>query len=237
MRKLLRRTLLIGICGCGLLLAPGSASAAMTLGETFTPTVDFGGSGIFIQTASPGDVYTVPSDGVITSWSFEAASSAGSPLKLKMLRRVNDTDFTTVGDSQLETPALGTLNTWPTRIAVKAGDVPAEFYSDDSLNTLSYRDVPGYVTQELDTGLDPPPGTTATYEPANGSSHQIDLSTVLEPDADHDSFGDETQDQCPGTAGPLNGCPAPKPHKKCKKKKKHKSGAVIAKKCKKKHHH
>jgi hypothetical protein len=236
MRRLLRRTLLIGIVGSGLVLGPGSASAATTLGQTFTPTVDFGGSGIFVQTGSPGDVYTVPFDGVITSWSFEAASSAGSPLKLKMLRRVNDTDFTTVGDSQLQTPALGMLNTWPTRIAVKAGDVPALFYSDDSTNTLSYRNVPGYVTQELDTGFDPTPGTTATYEPANASPHQIDLSAVLESDADHDGFGDETQDRCPGTAGPQNGCPAPH-KKKCKRKKKHKSGAVIAKKCKKKHHH
>jgi hypothetical protein len=35
-------------------------------------------------------MYTVPSDGVIHSWSFRAAASEAPPLKLKMLRRVND---------------------------------------------------------------------------------------------------------------------------------------------------
>jgi hypothetical protein len=209
-------------------LAP-SAFGAVTIGQTFTPDVDFGGSGIFIQTGSPGDMYTVPSDGVITSWSFQAAASEAPPLKLKMLRRVNATDFTTVGDSQSETPTLGMLNTWPTRISVKAGDVPAEFYSD---STSSYRDVPGYVTQEDSTGVDPAPGMTFSYEGANPMSHQIDLSAVLEPDADHDGFGDETQDQCPTKAATQGPCPK----KRCKHKKKHKSDAVIAKKCKKKHH-
>ena len=35
------------------------------------------------------------------------------------------------------------------------------------------------------------------------------LNADVEPDADADGFGDETQDQCLGQAGPDNGCPAP----------------------------
>ena len=83
--------------------------------------------------------------------------------------------------------------------------------------------------------LDPPElSVGATSSAFHQENFQQDISAVLEPDADHDGFGDETQDQCP-TNGTTQG-PCPK-KKKCKHKEKHKSGAVIAKKCKKKKHH
>jgi hypothetical protein len=229
----------------GLLAASASpAGAAVTIGQTFSPNDFFGGSGVFIQSGSPGSSYVVPSDGVITKWSFEAPAGVTPPMKLKMVRPAGGNDFTTVGDSQLESPAPGILNTWPTRIAVKAGDLPAHFYTD---TTFSFRAAAGYNAHYISgspgaSGLDPPAGTSTTYQADPGD--QIDLSAVLEPDADADGFGDETQDQCP-TNGTTHGtCPAtlatttptPQAKKKCKKKK-HRSAAVTAKKkCKKKHH-
>ncbi len=51
-----------------------SAGAAVKIGETFAPETEAGLAGVFIQSSSPGNSYTVPSDGVITSWSFEAAA-------------------------------------------------------------------------------------------------------------------------------------------------------------------
>ena len=187
-----------------------SAGAAVTVGQTFTPEQDFGGSGVFIQSGSPDNSYTIPTDGVITSWSFEAiGSEATPPLKLKVVRHAGGDDFTTLGDSQLQTPNPGVLNAWPTRIAVKAGDLLAHFYSD---STFGYRSPPGYKTNEIsgspgDPSLDPPPGTTITYEPPSASSHQHDLAVVLESDGDRDDFGDETQDKCLGTPGSFSGCP------------------------------
>jgi hypothetical protein len=80
------------------------------------------------------------------------------------------------------------------------------------------------------------------------SLHFRNQSADLEPDADGDGFGDETQDQCLGTAGSQNGCaaasapvapPAPAKKKKCKKhKKKHSASSAKKKKkkCKKKKH-
>jgi hypothetical protein len=60
---------------------------------------------------------------------------------------------------------------------------------------------------------------------------------VIEPDADGDHFGDETQDKCPSNPAAQGTCPPAKP-KKCKKKKKAKKRAAAAKakkkKCKKK---
>ncbi len=230
MRKVL---FAIGVLGLFGVLAP-SASGAVTVGQTFTPDLNFGGPGTFIQSSSPDNSYTVPADGVISSWSFEAAAGTTAPLKLKVVRSAGGADFTTVGDSQLETPESSSLNTWPTRISVRAGDLMGHFYTAlDS--TISYRDASGFNTDELccnDPVLDPPPGTTATYDP--NVDLQIDVSASLEPDADQDGFGDETQDQCPTDAGTQGPCPVtPVKKKKCKKKHKH-SAESAKKKCKKK---
>jgi hypothetical protein len=87
----------------------------------------------------------------------------------------------------------------------------------------------------IDFLLSDVPPSTQTF--TAGGNVQLDVSARLEADADHDGFGDETQDQCP-TNGTIQGpCPVtPAKKKKCKKRKKHKSAAAIAKKCKKKHH-
>jgi hypothetical protein len=78
----------------------------------------------------------------------------------------------------------------------------AHFYSD---TTFSFnRPVSGFGTHE--GSGDPPPGTTKTYAP--NTDNQIDVSAVLEPDADRDGFGDESQDRCVGTPGTANGCPS-----------------------------
>jgi hypothetical protein len=54
------------------------------------------------------------------------------------------------------------------------------------------------------TSGDPAPGTTATYEQVDEIG--LDIAAVLEPDADNDGFGDETQDQCLGQVGDQDGC-------------------------------
>jgi hypothetical protein len=68
------------------------------------------------------------------------------------------------------------------------------------------------------------------------------FAVFVEPDADHDGFGDETQDQCPTDASTQGPCPvAPVTpvttvkKKKCKKhKKNHSASSAKKKKCKKK---
>jgi len=39
------------------------------------------------------------------------------------------------------------------------------------------------------------------------AANRVEISARLEPDIDHDGFGDETQDKCLGLAGSQNGCP------------------------------
>ena len=68
------------------------------------------------------------------------------------------------------------------------------------------------------------------------TAFRVNAQAVVEPDADHDGFGDNTQDQCPSNGTTQGPCPVTPSKKKCKHKKKHHSAAVVAKKCKKKHH-
>jgi hypothetical protein len=84
------------------------------------------------------------------------------------------------------------------------------------------------------TVADHPLGASLFYGTA--IPQQIQLQGTIEPDADGDGFGDETQDRCLGSKGLATGCAA----KKCKKvKKKGRKRASEAKtkkkKCKKRH--
>jgi hypothetical protein len=65
------------------------------------------------------------------------------------------------------------------------------------------------ATSMATTGVDEPPDGTSirTWGAAPWPSSRVSVSASLEPDLDHDGFGDETQDKCLGTAGPENGCP------------------------------
>jgi hypothetical protein len=58
----------------------------------------------------------------------------------------------------------------------------------------------------LADGISAPP----TFGPFNNVREMLYQATI-EPDADHDGFGDETQDKCPGMPGPAQGCPVGAP--------------------------
>jgi hypothetical protein len=209
-----KRFSLASLSACAALLAGSTApaDAAVTVGETFTGSGLWGGSGVMLQVSSPGNLYAMPDDGVITTWRYQASPGDTPPLKVKALRHAGGVDFTTVGESRLETPTPGALNTWPTRIAVSRGDVLGLYFSDDTSGGYRSGVSAEYATTEIsgdpgDPMVDPPPGTTTSYESPDPGM-QVNVSAVLEPDTDRDGFGDETQDKCVGTPGPSNGCPS-----------------------------
>jgi hypothetical protein len=68
-----------GLCAA----LPAAASGAVTIGETFTPNLGCGSPNLSLQAVSPGGLYSAPSSGVVTSWSFQAAAAANSPTGLK----------------------------------------------------------------------------------------------------------------------------------------------------------
>jgi hypothetical protein len=197
------RSFMALIAASAALLGATPASAAVQIGQTFAPdpTVPCGADITVLQVGTtPSGQYTVPSPGVITSWSFQAGASAPG-LKLKVGRPQGGDVFTIVGDTELRSPATNTVNVFPARIAVTSGDVIG-IYSPTGGPCGA--DVAGFNVRI--TNGDPPPGSTV---PMSFTTGRLDLSAVVEADADGDAFGDETQDQCPGQAGPVNGCPMP----------------------------
>lgn len=191
----------IGVGLCGLLacfFALGSvAGAATDMGGTFVPSS--GSAGVtFFQTASPGSSYAAPSNGVITQWSFRADGSPPS-LKLKVVRSAGGGNYRVVGESALTSQVPSQLNTHLTRIPVQTGDVIGLYVA--LAGPMAYTQGPGNAFFGL-MGLagDPAPGTT------DGSIDEgqfpLDVAARLEPDADGDGFGDESQDNCPAAANP-----------------------------------
>jgi uncharacterized repeat protein (TIGR01451 family) len=168
--------------------AAPAADAAVTIGQVFTPTAQT--TATLAQTTASNNVsYVVPSDGVITSWSF-LADSDGATLKLKVLRRNDDGTYLTVGESALEKAPAGQQQSFTTRIPVKAGD-----YLGSSATTGKTVAYTGAQTDNVVLAPgDQPVGSTGSYSAVQGI--RIDATASLEPDADGDGFGDESQDVC-----------------------------------------
>jgi hypothetical protein len=199
----------VGVVG---LLAASPTGAATQIGETFSPTIANSNTTIIQSGAvSPAPSYTVPIAGVITSWNFErVVGSALSPqIKLKVARPAGGNLFTILGEDGPRTPAVG-LNNFPARIAVQPGDVIGLHVGVAGHYIRAIGGMAGTAYGYHTFSGDPPQGSPMPFSgPFTGI--QVDVSAAVEPDADNDGFGDETQDQCPGSAGPNNGCPEAAP--------------------------
>ena len=163
-----------------------SATAATQIGQTFVPTGDCGNDFTHLHTDPPGQ-YTIPSAGVVTSWSFQAAASAPE-IEFKVARPGGGAQFTIVGESDRKSPVLNMLNTYPERISVQPGDVIGLYVSTSDLCAAP---VAGFFPRSA-MG-DRPTGNTDTYMIAPVPA-RLDVSALVEPDCDGDGFGDETQD-------------------------------------------
>lgn len=106
--------------------------------------------------------------------------------------------ITVVGD--------GAAHSYPTRLPIAAGDLLG-FSSADGA-PIRAQPCPATCGRAYQEGSD---GSTTTEEGYFASNYQAPISGVIEPDADGDGYGDETQDQCPTDASTQGPCPAPQP--------------------------
>ena len=161
-----------------------------------------------LKIASSPLPHTAPAAGVITSWGFNAnlpgLGELPYTMKLKVFRATsNPNAFTVVGESVRERIHDGT-NSFATRIPIQAGDRLGTGGADSTSVTLycpsgNPADELGAVAGEGAVG------STQTFMPV--PSVRLALLAVIEPDADNDGFGDETQDLCPQSAALQVACP------------------------------
>jgi hypothetical protein len=189
-----------------------SAGAATPVGGTFPPSggaAQCGADRTFLQ-------YSIPADGVITSWRFQADNNPPQ-LKLKIGRPTGTANqFTIVGDSDLKTPAINQLNAYPAGVSVRAGDLLG-FYVTGGMGGLSdcLSGVPGAGTTVFTRLGEAVVNSTSTFNPS--PDQQLDLAATLEPDCDADGLGDESQDgsvDCVSPDTTITKRPKPKVRKK-----------------------
>ena len=155
-----------------------------------------------------GTSYTVPAAGVLTSWRAQApAGPHADPMKFKAFRSTGAAhEYTVLAESALQNLTGGGLASFAIRVPVQGGD-RIGLYSEGNNGYCGRATGDGSDTFDFVNVMDVRAGVTATYAPNSLSSY--DVGATLERDADHDGFGDVTQDECaidPTTQGP---CKAP----------------------------
>lgn len=108
---------------CSLLWASVAGASTVTVGQLFAPNVACNGSTALQTSVASGTSYTVPAQGVITAWSFEAGATSVSGLKLKVGRSVGGGQYVITGDAAAGAQVPNELNTYPADIPVQAGDL------------------------------------------------------------------------------------------------------------------
>jgi hypothetical protein len=135
-------------------------------------------------------------------------------MRLKVIRAAGGGAFTGVstGPTQtIGTNASPTTHVFEARQPIAAGDQIAIDLDGDIFSNnfviIPSSSPPGTVQG----GWTPSLLDGQTRSPDSGSANELMFNADVEPEADGDGFGDETQDQCPTDASTQGQCPPPEP--------------------------
>jgi hypothetical protein len=192
------RALVVVVCTLiALALAP-AAHAKVTIGSSLTavpgdtPDCQPAGCTFSPITLPSGQLVTAPDPGVVTQWRIRAGTNV-TAVSLQIVRRPSGTGAAEpgfeVGRSTPVTPPANDKSTHLTRIPIEAGDYLAIECCTTGVGSFF---APGTGTLDAWT---PPLGTT-TLNPSGTGADEVLVNADIEPDADNDGFGDETQDNC-----------------------------------------
>jgi hypothetical protein len=164
-----------------------------------------------VQTAIGGISTAAPFNGVVVRW--RAASNIATTMSARIVRPTDSTNFqlvrssdpASIGATISESPGgpfPPTMTTVPSRIPISKGDfvglgmstAPATFYSTE---------IPGSLYLDLNGQ---PDGASVGKPSASGG--MIFYNADIEPDADGDGYGDDTQDLCSTDAATHGPCPS-----------------------------
>jgi hypothetical protein len=175
-----------------------------------------GGSGfdaLYIQRAVRGASTAAPFDGVVVRWRVLTQNT--SDYGIRVVGPTTGSSFKVLGSSATEhvafapSPTIGGITTFQTRLPIPAGGYVGLATASMS-QPESVFPSPASTLAKLHDGSD----GTIYNEPGTISAQELAYDADIEPDADHDGFGDITQDSCPSAATVHDGqCPviAPPP--------------------------
>jgi len=187
------------------LLGVGSASAATEFGNSCVANNAVEKPTLF-QIANPAGQPSAaaPTAGVITKWKVNLISEAPPviPTILKVLR-LNASAKSALLVAESFGNVVPGANAFDARIPIQAGDHLGLFGAGPIGTLYCNTGVPGTIGSYLGGGS---VGGSTLYE-EGPAPIQVPVVAVVEPDADNDGFGDETQDKCPQNAALQTPCP------------------------------
>lgn len=221
-----RRFLSLSLLALPALLAPSVASAATDIGKLPAQGATYADctANTGHATSSTGtNPYVATSGGVITEWRFRAETNPGT-IALQVMAPSSDTStYTPLAETPPAVLIADQLNKVQARIPISAGQMIGL-----RAVTASHGCWATTTADFTDHGSSPPAplpgGGPAMYGFGSGGA-ATNIAATVEPDADGDGFGDETQDGCPGNPNRSDDCVAPSvkidsgPAKKTKKAK------------------
>lgn len=181
--------------------ATAPAGAATTIGSTCNSFQ--GGSPLMIQTGiNPGTTsYTVPFDGVLTSWRTDRTATPSEGLVSAILATGGGSNWVIAAATPYEFVPGSAPAGFAARVSVRAGQqLGSSTYNSPALmcGTSATADL-------LEGGPVKPVGSPFTT--STSSADRVNIEATIERDADGDGYGDETQDGCPQSASFQKACP------------------------------
>jgi hypothetical protein len=198
--------LLLAVALCG---ASASPVRAATFGSDLSGAVEASGGCIIVTAPCTSLVGSVPAanaypasspiDGVVVAFGIKVGAPTAS-ITFR-LAQSSGTEFAGAGTGPtVSIPAAGTYSI-PARVRARSND----YVAVDGSETAAFESTCFLGATAL---LFSPPLAEGAAEPFGASGIcGLAVDATVEPDADSDGFGDETQDRCPGIAGPVEGCP------------------------------
>ena len=218
----------LGLSLAGLLSAP--ASGYVTIGTTHVPdpntsqAVSWPSPSVLFNVGAPADTpLLASSSGVITRWRLYTGDvTAGSTLQLRVILPEGGDNYRMIASGAVETlpQSLGqsNLQSFTSNLPIIAGQgvgVIKTHPGGGFLEVTVPQSVPAPSPWRWGS-ISPPPvdgasGGAAIFDNPGpgGVDGFLAFSADIEPDADGDRFGDETQDLCPTDAARRGPCPAP----------------------------
>jgi hypothetical protein len=190
------------------LLAPGFAPAASAaqFGSECPATLR-STAGTVMQISRAGAPISTSGPGVVTSWAVNNPSYEGVMEELKIFQPIGP-EFEVVAGSALQAVPKGGLSKFDVRIPVAAGvqfGVYDPVGAPECYNTFTSEDKYGHYAGDV-----PVKGKIKSFDYVSEKT-LIALAVTVEPDADGDGFGDQTQDGCPTNAAAQGACPTTAP--------------------------